>query len=314
MMPTNIESELREAFAGSAAQVPEQIGERLRAKSYRPRTHGRVVVPGIAASVLLIGAGTAIVSLSSGDVTPAQQRSVVAAPVLTTTTTAKPATAKVVHLSALALVAKAMEDVKGDIFHVTTTGVGGYVDEVWITADSNTQLSTVHNPGGALGENMSVKNTGTRQHTVDIDYAKHTYWTLTGTVPTAPANCVKPSCLDAANGGIMPGSNLEGAPLTAEGVDWLISHGAKVSADTPAPTGDYALVYRPGGAIVETLFIDKATSLPTKVTYTDGGKEAFSSAVDWAPPTDANLAKLTVSVPSGFRQIPAQGSYPTLEP
>jgi hypothetical protein len=303
MLSNDFETGLRDAFARTADEVPDQIGERLRGRDYRPRTHGRPVAAGVAASALLIGGASAILLVDNGSTPGSSAQGSAAAPVTTAAARTTTAVAPVVKLSRLQLAAKAMDDVSGDVFHVSSTSPGGDVTDHWVTADGNTMRVTVHLPDGTKTEDEVFKNVGNVQTTVDIDYATKTWWTFQQPVPTPPADCVAPNCLDAANGGLPPGQTLGGAPLSTDGVKWLISHGAVVSTSVPADAGQYALVNKLGG-VTETLYVDKTTNLPVKVAFANGdAAPTFTSEVSWLPATDANVAAISVPVPDGFAQV-----------
>lgn len=70
------------------------------------------------------------------------------------------------------------------------------------------------------------------------------------------------------------------------------------------------LTSRPGSPIPETVWVDPATYLPVRMVvhpYPGLPGGARTADITWLPPTAQNLAKLTVSVPAGFRQVtPAQ--------
>ena len=67
MVTDMFEADLREALARRAAEVPPQVGDRLRHGDYRPRGHGPVPVAaaGLAAAVLAVG-GTYLAGATGG--------------------------------------------------------------------------------------------------------------------------------------------------------------------------------------------------------------------------------------------------------
>jgi hypothetical protein len=60
------------------------------------------------------------------------------------------------------------------------------------------------------------------------------------------------------------------------------------------------------GGISETYWVDTSTYLPPRITTVWLGTNGPVQQDDlrWLPPTEANLANLTVPIPAGFRQIP----------
>jgi hypothetical protein len=71
------------------------------------------------------------------------------------------------------------------------------------------------------------------------------------------------------------------------------------------------LTSRPDSPISETIWVSPGTYLPVRaVVHSVPGKSALQQTADitWLPPTAQNLAKLTVPVPAGFRQVPLAGT------
>jgi hypothetical protein len=59
--------------------------------------------------------------------------------------------------------------------------------------------------------------------------------------------------------------------------------------------------------ISETIWVSPGTYLPLRVVTRPASGSAFPSQeadITWLPPTGQNLAKLTVTIPAGFRQVP----------
>ena len=66
------------------------------------------------------------------------------------------------------------------------------------------------------------------------------------------------------------------------------------------------LTSRPGSLISETVWVGPGTYLPVRMVVRSGaGQPAFRLTADisWLAPTARNLAKLTVPIPAGFRQV-----------
>jgi hypothetical protein len=76
------------------------------------------------------------------------------------------------------------------------------------------------------------------------------------------------------------------------------------------------LTSRPGSPISETIWVSPGTYLPVRVAVrVSFGTPVLQRTADitWLPPTAQNLAKLTVPIPAGFRQVPlAQAVTPIL--
>jgi hypothetical protein len=76
------------------------------------------------------------------------------------------------------------------------------------------------------------------------------------------------------------------------------------------------LTSRPGSPVAETIWVSPGTYLPVRVVIrpasgTPGLQQTAN--ITWLPPTAQNLARLTVPIPAGFRQVPlAQAVTPIL--
>jgi hypothetical protein len=66
------------------------------------------------------------------------------------------------------------------------------------------------------------------------------------------------------------------------------------------------LTSRPGSLISETVWVSPGTYLPVRLVIRAPGKPASRQTADisWLAPTARNLARLTVPIPAGFRQVP----------
>jgi hypothetical protein len=63
MMTDEIETDLWEALARCAADVPDHVGQRLRQRDYHPRGPRRKLISGLAAAaVVIVGTGTALIT------------------------------------------------------------------------------------------------------------------------------------------------------------------------------------------------------------------------------------------------------------
>jgi hypothetical protein len=74
------------------------------------------------------------------------------------------------------------------------------------------------------------------------------------------------------------------------------------------------LTSRPDSVISETVWVSPGTYLPVRVVIgpAAGQQGPWQTAdISWLPPTEQNLARLTVPIPAGFRRIPlAQATAP----
>ena len=65
------------------------------------------------------------------------------------------------------------------------------------------------------------------------------------------------------------------------------------------------LTSRHTGPVAETIWVSPGTYLPVRVVVRSPGGSAFRQTADitWLQPTAQNLAKFTVPIPAGFRQV-----------
>jgi hypothetical protein len=77
------------------------------------------------------------------------------------------------------------------------------------------------------------------------------------------------------------------------------------------------LTSRPGSPISETIWVTPGTYLPVRVVIRSAYGQLVlqqTANITWLSPTAQNLAKLTVPIPAGFRQVPlAQAVWPILQ-
>jgi hypothetical protein len=66
------------------------------------------------------------------------------------------------------------------------------------------------------------------------------------------------------------------------------------------------LTSRPGSLISETVWVSPGTYLPVRLVIRGPGEPASRQTADisWLAPTAQNLARLTVPIPAGFREVP----------
>ena len=63
------------------------------------------------------------------------------------------------------------------------------------------------------------------------------------------------------------------------------------------------LTSRPGSLISETVWVSPGTYLPVRVVVRSAMGVRLTANITWLAPTEQNLAKLTVPIPTGFRQV-----------
>jgi hypothetical protein len=122
--------------------------------------------------------------------------------------------------------------------------------------------------------------------------------------------------------GLLPafGVSASARPATAAtALRAAVSCGTLVVAGRQRVAGTEAieLTSGPGSPITETVWVSPGTYLPVRVVIRlSGGQPVLQQAADitWLLPTAQNLARLTVPVPAGFRQVPlAQAVTPILQ-
>jgi hypothetical protein len=104
--------------------------------------------------------------------------------------------------------------------------------------------------------------------------------------------------------------NLPGPPpaTMASALRAAISCGTLTAAGGQRVDGTEAieLTSRPGSPIPETIWVSPGTYLPLRVILGSGPGQPFvrqTADITWLQPTTQNLAKLTVPIPAGFRQV-----------
>jgi hypothetical protein len=98
-------------------------------------------------------------------------------------------------------------------------------------------------------------------------------------------------------------------PTLTTALRTAISRGSLAMAGRQRVDGIEAieLTSRPDMSISETIWVSPATYLPVRVAVRSApGQPVLLQTADitWLPPTAQNLARLTVPIPAGFRQVP----------
>jgi hypothetical protein len=77
------------------------------------------------------------------------------------------------------------------------------------------------------------------------------------------------------------------------------------------------LTSSPDSMLAETVWVSPGTYLPVRLAIRPAAGQPGpwqTAAITWLPPTTQNLAKLTMAIPAGFRQVPfAQAVEPTMQ-
>jgi hypothetical protein len=109
--------------------------------------------------------------------------------------------------------------------------------------------------------------------------------------------------------GLGPGLH-SGTPVTVPGfLRNAVLHGSLAEAGRQRVDGIEAikLTSPPGSLLSETIWVSPRTYLPVRViTSPVPGQPGSGQTADitWLPPTRQNLARLTVAIPGGFRELP----------
>jgi hypothetical protein len=109
--------------------------------------------------------------------------------------------------------------------------------------------------------------------------------------------------------GLLPGfgASASSRPTTvATALRAAVSCGTLAVAGRQRVDGTEAieLTSRPGSPIAETVWVSPGTYLPVRMVIRLGQVLRQAADITWLPPTAQNLARLTVPVPAGFRQVP----------
>jgi hypothetical protein len=116
----------------------------------------------------------------------------------------------------------------------------------------------------------------------------------------------------------LPGIDLpaRSAPATvASALRTAVSCGTLTVAGRQRVDGTEAieLTSRPGSLVAETIWVNPDTWLPVRVTARVAALQRTAN-IAWLQPTAQHLAKLTVPIPAGFRQVPlSQAVEPVIQ-
>jgi hypothetical protein len=296
---TTLESEVRAAFARTAADVSDDLGTRLADHDYRPRrVHRGRAVAAVASVALLVPATAIAVSQSNAGngSTPA----------------AHAHTLGRVDLAAAVRAAVAGAGSAGDVFHVRSTFDDGRTADRWVSSDGSILHITTYDASGAKAFDILYAYADGELMTTEVGYADHIWSQQTIPWSQRPIDCSDGTCPGVQGVGVAK-NLVEGAALSADGVRTLLGAGHFVrqpGTQTIDGVSAYVLAETEGDVAQATLWIDAATNLPVRVAVgTDtAGRAAVQSDVAWLDATGAD-GVLKVDAPAGFTQVPAVDSY-----
>ena len=305
-MNTDVENLLREGMERFTADLRAPAGI-IHQAAQRQR---RRVALRSAAGVTALTAGTAAMALV---LLPSAVRNAASGPAVET--------AYVVRQVSGALTAAE----PGDIAQMTITTTGNALPsgmpttttaEEW-SYDGQWRLVTYSSPGhAAYDEGATASSTYTLVSYLTKTWARQSGLGRPTPFPSGSA-AAKHSCAPTFTGfpllfhfglpGI--GSYASSLPSTvATALRTAVSCGTLQVAGRQQVDGIQAieLKSRPNSLLAETIWVSPGTYLPVRVAVraTPGGPGLKQTAdITWLPPTKQNLAKLTVPVPAGFRQV-----------
>jgi hypothetical protein len=179
----------------------------------------------------------------------------------------------------------------------------------------STEIFGVH---GQLQATMGTGIVNGKLRGVQVDYIRHEWELIPGMLSGAPVNACTTAGFGEAT--VDPGTNW---PLLIRRT--LACGGYKVAgyadigrAETVRITGSRVIdlgSVPPGHiTVTDTLFVSPSTYLPVRITQSaaaPGEHDSLTSeGVQWLPPTTANRARASVTVPCGYQQI----SWPSGKP
>jgi hypothetical protein len=280
-MNTELADQLREGMARVPARVPEGLA---RTAYRRSRRHRAAVRAAAAASTAAI-AGTAAVVTLSGPAAPAAQT---AAYVVSRMTQAIDANPGFVVFDR-------------DTFHPANAALPPR--DRWITLGRN-RTETFTQAGGIATDVGYFKNAAGYMVVTSVDFQKKTWWRETGTHSVKPGPVPTPSlsCKD-----VSPFKMIFIPAQMADNLREEVSCGQLKLDGTGYVDGTPALKLTGGfpGFLPVTYWLNASTYLPVRVTIAGGNRSpGHQSDLQWLPPTAANLAKTTVTIPAGFKRVP----------
>jgi len=180
--------------------------------------------------------------------------------------------------------------------------------EMWAGKDTSRTVGLT--PAGHITTDDSTTFTPRSTTALQVDYQKRTWWRSVGpgVVKPAPAASISYSCST-----VSPTTMVLSAPDMAASIRTEVACGELKAAGASSVDGVRAVkLTGKVGSILETYWINAVTYLPVRInTEWLGTDSLMREDIQWLPPTAANLAKLTVPIPSNFTQItPPPGQDP----
>lgn len=282
-MSTDLEDRLRAGLARVPARVPPGLA-RAAYRRYRRRR---------AAARAIAAAGTAAAIIGS----------VVAADLPRSSAPAAETTAYVAEHVARALDALSPDTVIFDRTVNYPASAALAPRDSW-TGPGGRSRMVQFTPSGQIVTDQETTFTRTRIITVFADHRKKTWWRLA--VPRPPVTPAPSATASQPCNGASINELTFSAPVMAADIRSELACGQLRKAGTGVVDGVSAVrLTGTLGGITETYWVSTATYLPVRITTVWGHLPGYQQDdFRWLPPTTANLAKLGVQVPAGFRQVP----------
>jgi hypothetical protein len=289
---SNLIAELRAALDDEAATVRAPAGAAERA---RTRARGRRLARGLAVGVPAAGLAAGLVLAFGAPHAPARLQPhaplahaprgrIIAGTIQTPLLTAAYVTAR----------ASAALNVLNKTPGLIVQASGhGYIQ--WSVLTTGAGRLEVFGTDGKLASDEMVTYRGNAEHVIYVDYNARTWWQLASRVPVVPRKPsagVLPVAGDSASGRveILGHTNLHGTDTIL--VRYGPPRGFKPTASASWP--------------VEQVWLDATNFLPVRIEIFGAGTDQVQSeqSLTYLQATPANLAKLTVTPPAGFKQVP----------
>jgi hypothetical protein len=302
-MNTELERQLRAGMERVPARVPAGLARQAYQRYRQRRRHARIAVA-VGTAAVVAGAATAVASASTAGSPQTQQTAYV-----------------VSHVSS------ALTHVSGDLLHTRTTYRPADAMPGWdLTvgwAYGHSMRATDYTPAGTPYWDTGVTAVARPSFAVsavNVDYAARNFmritpstrsWSMnspvTGPIGPPPVRC---------SAHLPPGSGSMLMLVTggASPAHWAAYFRAVLACGQFRVAGQQ----RVGGTRTiklvqvpsrqpwyraETIWVDPSTYRPVVMEYTEGSTVRVHTTFEWLPPTQANLAHLTVPVPAGFTQV-----------
>jgi hypothetical protein len=303
-MTTDFEADLRAKLAGINPSLPSGLAQEVvesHRRHQKSRRRTTMAATGGAAAVVGVVAGLSLTN------SPAPATATT--PTTTTTTTTTTAAYVVDHVTSALSSTNAITEAIDYI-----TGTQGNAT-VYTWAYGNQTRSLGETPPGKPNFDIFATTTGNKVTSVYVKYPTRTWDTITESQSSTPT--------DGCHGALSPDPTIDTVGLSPEAWKSAILADLKCgsfSVVTHQQVDGVDAIGLEDHQIAQptTLWIDPETYLPVELTTPkEGGAVAQKTDFQWLAPTKANLANLTVSIPSGFKQTtPATqiGALPPAKP